>query len=207
MKKLLLIIVYGAFTGCATSHINYQVINPPDHFYKNILVLYIEGELNFFELDEETYQKELIGRYNNLENIEYRQHLEQSLSRNINRLSTKITKSSHVYPLNQRVSYTEFLEKIENEQVEAILLVNLDKYWYETSSSFNSHTGEYYQDSEPNASYLFYLIDVKTLKPVCMGVSRILGLWAGYDTLTNKFALSIARTLHRQKFVFITLKG
>jgi hypothetical protein len=207
MKKLLFLVVYAAITGCTTSHINYHTINPPDQYYKNILVLYVEGELNFVKLDEDTYQNELAGRYNNLADIEYREHLEKSLSRNMNGLSTRITKSSQVYPLNQPLSYLEFLEKIENEQAEAILLINLNTYWYEASSSFNSYTGEYYQDSEPNASYHFYLIDVNTLKPVCMGVSRIHGIWAGYDTLNNKFARTVARTLHRNNFVFINRNG
>jgi hypothetical protein len=207
MRKLIYLVTYAAITGCATNHINYHTINPPDRFYKNILLLYIEGELNFVNLDEETYQKELAGRYNNLADIEYRQHLEKSISRYMNGLSTKITRSSRIYPLNQPVSYTEFMEKIQKEQVEAIFLINLNTYWYETSGSFNPDSGEYFQDSEPNASYHFYLVDVNSLKPVCMGVSRIHGLWAGYNTLNNKFAREVARTLHRTNFVFISRKG
>jgi hypothetical protein len=80
MKKLLFLVAYTVITGCTTSHINYHTINSPDRFYKNILVLYVEGELNFVNLDEDTYQKELAGRYNNLADIEYRQHLEKSIS-------------------------------------------------------------------------------------------------------------------------------
>ncbi len=207
MRKLFFLIVAASLAGCSTSHINYQTIHSPNHFYKNILVLYIEGDLNFHKLDEDTYQKGLMGRYNDLANIEYRNHLEKALSRNLNGPQTKVIQSNEVYPLNEPVPYREFLETMAVQHIDAILLINLNDYFYRAYPSYHSETGHYYQDSEPSASFLFYLIDAESLKPACMGVSRIYGLYAGYDTLNNKFAKGLAVKLHKEKFVFIASKG
>ena len=73
--KVNFLIVSADLGGCSTSHINYQVIHSPDKFYHNILLPYIEGDLNFQKVDKDTYQCELMGRYTNLAEIEYRNHL------------------------------------------------------------------------------------------------------------------------------------
>ena len=204
MKISIFLILWILVMGCSSSHFSYQTVYPPDQFYRHLLVLYIDGTLNLHQLDEETYQLELSGRYNNLIDIEYRRHIEKALARNLKSSLTRVTNGSTLYPLNELVPFRDFMDTLMHQGIDAILLVNLNDYRYKSYSSYDSSTDTYYENIQPNAFFLFYLIEVDTRKPVCLGVSRIMGHFAGYDTLNNKFARGLATRLHKEQYIYLT---
>ncbi|WP_299759057.1 hypothetical protein [uncultured Pontibacter sp.] len=193
-------------SGCAitsTSTAKVQELAKP---YVGIMTLVTDIDTDFNQLDSATYEQHIRGKFNNLENLKYRKHLEKTLARNLEQqqqVQTRIVKSSDVFELNANVSYSEFLEKIRATGVDGILLVNLRNYWYTndyTTVHFD-HVSTTTTDTEPSAVFYTYLLDSQTLHPVWFADSMVQGISAGYDTLHNHLARSISRKLRKDKYI------
>ncbi|TPE45276.1 hypothetical protein [Pontibacter mangrovi] len=159
------------------------------------------------QLDSLTYEQHIRGKFNNLENHRHRRQMERTLARNIAPPATqaRLVKSSDVFEINTDVSYSEFLQKIRATGVDGILLVKQSAYWL-TTNSYTSVHDEYVStttaDTEPNATYHTYLIDLGSLEPVWYANSTVSGIFAGFDTLNNHLARSIFRKLRKDKYIF-----
>ncbi|GAB3823341.1 hypothetical protein GCM10028895_30150 [Pontibacter rugosus] len=199
------------FSGCAVTSTSTAKVEKPDKFYVGIMTLVTEMDADFSQLDSATYEQHVRGKFNNLENVKYRKHLEKTLARNLEKenVQTRIIKSSEVFELNSDVSYSEFVEKINKIGVDGILLVNQKNYWYSQSYStvHFDYTSATTVDQEPNAVFHTYLVDINSLKPVWFADSMIQGVSAGYDTLNNHLARSLFRKLQKDKYIFVNTKA
>ncbi|MNS14775.1 hypothetical protein D3C72_463990 [compost metagenome] len=188
-------------SGCATSSIstvsNDKAISP----YNQILTLYTDAEFDFYQLDSVTYEQNFRRKINNLSDYDYRKQLEKTLRRNLNGNQTRIVKSTEIFKVNEDIPYGEFKTKIQNAEVDAILIINMKNYWYSKSVKTDIF-GQPSVSEDPNAAFLSYLYDVKSNKTVWMAKSVVSGmLYAGYETLNNMMARRVARKLSKGKYI------
>lgn len=164
MKGLGIIFVIFLFSGCATSKITAVVNEPAAAPYSKVVVLLIENDLDFYQLDPISYDKNIQPSFNNLDLIDFRNQLLKTFARNLNSEGTELIKSNDLYPVNTPVSFGDFTRKINESNAQAILLINLKAYWEPGNSGI--HRRKELTDTSPNALFTCYLIDTKSGKPV-----------------------------------------
>lgn len=191
----LLLLALFLLAGCSTASISTVPKTVPDRPYARILTVFVDSDMDFYRLDAETYETYLKKRFNDLDHLEYRQQLERTFGRNLTATGTGIVRSSEVFEVNTEVSYDAFMNKVKETGAEAILLVNLRNYWYSYDNDNDL------DDSEPNASFNCYLVDLKTLEPVWLARSVVNGIIAGYDTLNNNLARRVAAKLRKERYI------
>ncbi|OKL41089.1 hypothetical protein [Pontibacter flavimaris] len=193
-------------SGCATTYTTTAKVEKPQKHYIGMLSLVVNTTAEISQLDSLTYEQHIRGKFNNLENHRHRRQLEKTLARNIEQPSaqTRLVKSSDVFAMNTDISYSEFLQQVRATGVDGILLVKQSAYWHTTNSYTTVHyeyTSATTADTEPNAAYHTYLIDLDSLQPVWYANSTVSGISAGFDTLNNHLARSIFRKLRKDKFI------
>ncbi|WP_143962350.1 hypothetical protein [Litoribacter populi] len=125
MKKSLLLVplLFLAF-ACATVNVNSHLLDPNAQTlrYSSVLLLYSDSEEMFYDWDEENYNYVLYGQFNSLAQEKFRRDLGQSISRNLQ--GTKVHSADQYFAIHRPVSYQDFMNKLAEIDVEAILLVN-----------------------------------------------------------------------------------
>mgnify|MGYP006284692941 CR=1 FL=1 len=189
--------------GCATTSMTPVVKDKPASAYRNVLTLILEdSETEFRNFDAATYNRFVKDHFNRLANIEYRRQLERALQRNLSVKNTRVLTSSELFEVNEEVSYKAFSAVMEEQGVEAILLIDLHDYWHSESNYYDADSGIVWEDVEPNAAYLCYLIDLASGRPQWLAKSTVRGIWAGYDTLNNHLARRLTRELREKGYVY-----
>ena len=207
MKSILLLLLPGLllFSGCATTSTSTAKVAKPEKHYIGLLSLVVNTQADISKLDSMTYEQHIRGKFNNLENSTYRKQLEKTLLRNFDRpnTQTRLVKSSDVFELNADISYSQFLEQVKKTGVDGILFVKQSNYWHSTdyTTVYNDNIATTTENTQPNAAYHTYLIDTNTLKPVWYADSKVLGVYAGFDTLNNHLARSLFNKLRKDKYI------
>jgi hypothetical protein len=188
-------------TACATSSTHTAKVEEPKKHYIGFLTLIGNFNSDFSRLDSLTYETHIRGKFNNLEQSRYRNHLEKALKETLmSRAQTRIVSSSDIFKLNDDISYSEFLERVRKTGVETILLVNLHSFWHSISYSTDDNL---FNKPEPNALFNTYLLDVQNLEPVWYAKSVVNGVYANYETLNNTFARQLLRKLRKDEYILV----
>ncbi|GET26113.1 hypothetical protein [Prolixibacter sp. NT017] len=176
--------------SCAVSSITTVEKDKIQRPYSRIVVLYTGDHEEFHQLDSTTYQNFLAGKYNALKDIDFTRQINKAFQRKLQSRGTTVIKSTNIFGVNEKVSYQQFLEAIQKTGAQAILIINLKNYWHTVNTTYSSNDSgtSVTNNTEPNASFLSYLVDLKSMKPVWMSKSTVLGVYAGYDTLNNHLA-------------------
>lgn len=175
---------------------------PAQQPYSRVLVIFTEDQFHFDGLDSAFYNQHLRNKFNTVEAVRFRSQLERSLVRNMESKGTIVLKASEMFAVNDDVTYETFREQVEKANVQAVLVVNLRKYWKSMNTYYNSATNQVNANVEPNASYNCYLLDWKHNQVMWLSNTIINGIYAGYDTLNNMLARKTAMKLSRGKFIY-----
>lgn len=195
-QSIILLLAVLLLAGCSTSSISTVPKTVPNRPYARILTVFVDSDMDFYRLDAETYENYLAKCFNDLDHLQYRQQLERTFERNLTAAGTSIVRSSDVFEVNTEFSYDAFMNKVKETGAEAILLINLRNYWYSYSNNDDR------DNSEPNASFNCYLVDLKTLEPVWLARSVVNGIIAGYDTINNNLARRVAAKLQKERYIY-----
>jgi len=207
MKSFLPVLFVALFllSGCATTSTSTAKVVKPEKYYIGLLTLVVDSQVDITKLDSATYEEHIRGKFNNLENSTYRKQLEKTLQRNFERpnAQTRLVKSSDIFDLNTDVSYSQFMEKVQEIGVDGILFVKKSNYWHSTNYTtvYDNNIATTTADTQPNAAYHTYLIDTNSLLPVWYADSKVYGVYAGFDTLNNHLARSIFNKLRKDKYI------
>jgi hypothetical protein len=207
MKTILpvLLICIMSLSGCAVTSTSTVKVDQPEKYYIGLLSLIVDSQADISELDSVTYEEQIRGKFNNLENHRYRKQLEKTLLRNFERpnAQTRLVKSSDIFDINTDITYSQFLAKLRETGVDGILFVKQSNYWYSTNYTtvLHNNVATTTSSDQPNAAFHAYLIDTHTLKPVWYADSKVYGVSAGYDTLNNHLARILFNKLRKDKYI------
>jgi len=195
MKNIsFLFILAFLVSSCASSYVSDQSISKPEKAYHHILVLSLFNEIDLKKFDNETYSKSIKNHFYNLDRIDNHPIIQKSLKDMISSNRTKVIPSYKLFKVNQEVAYDEFMETIDKEGIDAILVINQRNYYYEKSERIKED-GEIRVTESPNAVFNTYLIDRKDLEPVW--VSRIYSSGTSWDTHSSMYN-SMGRKLNKK---------
>lgn len=195
MKRLLLILpLMIVVFSCATIDINSFLLSEPTSQYKEILVLFSNAEEEFYEWNEENYHYTIMGRVNNLDQSRFRQRFMKELQTQL--APTKFQSVESFFPLQKVIQFDEFMSRIEDTNIEAILLVNTRGFW----NNELVLDGDVYL--QPNAEYHCFLIDKNALENVWMAkvgtYGHSLNTHAG---LQNRFISQLGKELYSKNLI------
>lgn len=195
MKKTsILILLYLLVSSCASSYVSDQSISEPDKAYHHILVVSLFNNINLKKFDKETYYNSIKDHFYNLDRIDNHPLIQKSIKDIMSSNRTKVIPSYKLFKVNQEVSYNEFLETIDKKDIDAILVINQQNYFYDKSERV-LEDGEIRVTESPNAVFNTYLVDREELKPVW--VSRIHSSGTSWDTHGSMYN-SMGRKLNKK---------
>ena len=195
MKNLsLLFILALLMSSCASSYVSDQSISKPEKAYHHILVLSLFNEINLKKFDEETYYSSIKDYFYDLNRIDNHPIIQKSIKEMLSSNRTKVIPSYKLFKVNQEVSYEEFLETIDKKDIDAILVINQQNYFFKKSERV-LEDGEIRVTESPNAVFNTYLVDRKDMEPVW--VSRIYSSGTSWDSHSNMYN-SMGRKLNKK---------
>lgn len=195
LKYFTVLLAITIFSGCAVSNFktvnNTRLIDP----YGKIAVIVINTQEELIDFTEQSFDDLVRPSLNDLKNIEVRSQLEKSFQNNLSSAHTAVVKSSDLFRVHENVSYDGFMNQLKDNKVEAVLVLNMSGYWNTYSESNNAI---------PNASFLCYLIDLKSGQQVWLATSTVNGTteWAAYDNVCNTLARGASRKLYKAGFIY-----
>jgi hypothetical protein len=196
------------FSGCATSKMTAVTKIKPQRGYVNLMVVFVKSADEITNLTEASYNANIKNKFNNLDDIKLRQHLEKTFASNVGTYATLVNKSSDYFGVGEEYDYQTFLSKVKETGAEGIIFINSKSRWNSESYSTytvgrRSPTSFTTTDIAPNASFLCYLIDLKTTKPVWMAQSNVFGTtWDSYNSLNTSLAKDVGYKLMKEGFVY-----
>lgn len=195
MKNLsILFILTFLASSCASSYLTDQNITQPEKAYHHVLVVSLFNNINLKKFDEETYCTFIKDHFYNLNRIDNHPLIQKSIKDVMSSNRTKVIPSYKLFKVNQEVSYDEFLETIDKKNIDAILVINQQNYFYDKSERVLKD-GEIRVTESPNAVFNTYLVDRKDLEPVW--VSRIYSNGTSWDTHSSLYN-SMSRKLNKK---------
>jgi hypothetical protein len=207
MKIVIVVLTIICLFSCATTNTTTVNIIKPESPYSRIMVVTVTRADDLYTFNEEYYNKNIRKKFNNVHDLEYRNHLEKAVLRTIQGESDfpVVVKSVDVYTPIVDYTYEEFMQKFKETGCQAILFVNLSNYW--TTENYITTQGEYLSytstNSQPNHTYLCYLLDQDDLqRNTWVGKISVFGTFAGYDTLNNHLARRLASRLRKSNYTY-----
>ena len=201
MKTFQLIIACLYLTGCASSKFTTAINNKTPYPYGKVMVLTVESNNDFYQLDSSSYYSIIQRSFNKIDNFDFRKQLERTLDKNLGSDNTVIIKSSDMFKPNSEISYNDFKQTLQNSGAEAVLILNLKNYWNTSSYSINNNVVS--QNQKPNALFIGYLVDLKDNKPVWAAKMVInAATIAGYDTLNSELAKKLGSNLSKENYIY-----
>jgi hypothetical protein len=122
LSLFLLILLYTSCTNFQRA-ISTQKGNVSEKRVDNFLVLFIEYKDEIPRLDEEFYNKALKGKFNNLEHERFRNHLADVAWDTF--FPVMSFDYRNIFEVHQGYTYEEFKTRLEQPNLEYILLVNM----------------------------------------------------------------------------------
>ncbi len=161
-----------------------QNITIPEQPIKEVLFLYGVIEEDIHQLDKETYDKTLKGRYNDLQHKYFRERLNNHLFSMLN--PTIVYGYSSLFEDYQAYPFEDFQQKIKEKGIQHILLISEKK-----RTVFNENIIREYQ---------VYLIESASGKPIWVSY----GYHSGTLSSIRGLARGIAKDLERGKNVIVS---
>lgn len=195
MKRSILIApLLLAIFSCATIDINSFMVGEPTSQYNEILVLFSNAEDEFYEWNEENYQYTLNGRFNNLDQARLRERLSKEMQNKLR--PTRIRTVEEFFPLHKPISYEVFMSRLDNTQIEAILIVNTRGFW---NNELVLEGSVYHQ---PNAEYHCFLLDRNGMEKIWMAKVGTYGHSLNtHSGLQNRFIEELGKDLYAKKLI------
>jgi hypothetical protein len=205
MKFLLTLLISLSLAGCATT--SSSVINKraeTDKPYSSILVLPYSGTEHLFTFDSVYYASEVYKNFTSIEDMKLRKHLEKTVHRNIVKNNfPRLVAASEIFADEEYYSYTEFLDKVHQIGVQAILLIRASDYWL-TESLTTDSWGDPTVDRDGNVLIYTYLLDVASMdRPVWYAKIQVEGTYmSAYEVLHNHYARKLASRMRKSKLLY-----
>lgn len=194
------LITAALFSSCATSSLHSEAKKGRTQPFRTVLTLYVDDPLIMQQFDSAFFTNKVSNYFNDLSTLPIRRQLERTMKRNLSNTSTRVISSSELFSVNDEVSYSTFKQKIENANVDAILLINEEHYW--ETVSYNRVGNRVEKDAQPNSAFHCYLADAASGEVLWLARCTVRGIFAGYDTLNNILARRVSRTLKGEGYVF-----
>jgi len=202
MKNLsFLFILALLLTSCASSYVTDQNITKPEKAYHHILVVSLFNDLNLKKFDKETYSTSIKDYFYDLNRIDNHPLIQKSIKEMLSSNRTIVIPSYKLFKVNQDVNYEEFLETIDQKEIDAILVINQQNYFYEKRERV-MEDGEIRVNESPKAVFNTYLVDRKKLEPVW--ISRIYSNGTSWDThgsMYNSMGRKLTKKLIKSGYI------
>jgi hypothetical protein len=160
LKYLTLSSFITIFCGCNVTLKTVNMTQPGQH-YKKIVVMVLNTRSELKDFSERSFDSVVNPVFNNLKDLEVRTKVEKSLAKGLASPGTTVVKSSDIFKLHEDVSYSQYLNRLKDNNIEAVLILGLSTHW-SGSGKINNGTAEKY----PIFSFLYYLIDIKSTQQV-----------------------------------------
>ena len=202
MRKLsFLFLLPFLINSCASSYVTDQSISNPDKAYHHVLIVSLFNDIDLKKFDKETYYNSIKDYFYNLDRIDNHPIIQESLKDMISSNRTKVIPSYKLFKVNQEVSYEEFLERIDKKDIDTILIINQQNYFYDKSERI-LEDGEVRITESPNAVFNTYLIDRKNLEPVWLGRIYSSGTsWDSHGSMYNSMGRKLNKKLIKSGFI------
>lgn len=209
LSLALLFMIAG--TGCVSSSITVlEKKYEPTRPFGKVLLVYIDEGCDFSVFDSTTYNICMRSNFMNPDNMELRKSVEDKIVHDMSSAGTTILKSSA--SLNVRTnSYNDFVHLIDQQAIEAILLVDFHRYSRTENESqpMGSYQKGEYIPNRPmhyktlNAAYECYLINPKNVAvPYWRAEIGLRGkIGAGKSGLNSGMAHQLAQTLQSNGYI------
>jgi hypothetical protein len=167
LKYLTLSAFTTIFCGCA---VNLKTVNmtQPTHPYQKIAVMVLNTRNELKDFGERSFDSVVNPVFNNLKDLDVRTKVEKSLAKGLASQGTTIVKSSDIFKLHEVVSYSQYLNRLKDNNVEAVLILGLSTHW-SGSGKINNGTIE----KDPRFSFLYYLVDIKSTQEVWLATNGL----------------------------------
>ncbi|MCZ4693731.1 hypothetical protein DWB61_10045 [Ancylomarina euxinus] len=202
MKNLSLSIILAFLvSSCASSYVSDQSISQPEKAYHHILVMSLFNDINLKKFDEETYYSSIKDYFYDLNRIDNHPLLQNCIKEFMASNRTIVVPNHTLFKVNQDISYEDFLETIDKKDIDAILIINQQNYFYEKKERI-LEDGEIRVDESPNAVFNTYLVDRKNLEAVW--VSRIYSSgtsWDSHGSMYNSMGRKLTKKLIKSGYI------
>ena len=202
MKNLsFLFLLTFLVSSCASSYVTDQNLAKPEKAYHHILVVSLFNDLNLKKFDKETYYASIKDYFYDLNRIDNHPLVQKSIKDMLSSNRTKVIPSYKLFKVNKEVNYEEFLKTIDKKNVDAILIINQQNYFYKKTERI-LEDGEIRVNESPNAVFNTYLVDRKNLEPVW--VSRIYSngtSWDTHGTMYNSMGRKLTKKLIKSGYI------
>lgn len=131
MKRFLILFFFIALlAGCVAPSISVVVKKEATKPFSKVLVIYLDEACDFSMFDSTTYNICVKGCFIKTDNYEVRTKVEKILSEALASRGTAIVRSSALFK-TRAASYTDFNRSIDSVGIDAILLVDFQKYMHD----------------------------------------------------------------------------
>lgn len=205
MKRFLFILFLPLlWSGCAFVQSTPIVKEKPPQRYQKIVTLVVDrGAFNPGRFDGSLYRQYLQGAFNNLTEVDFRQHLERSLRRTLEGPRLEVLSSSELFGVGDVVSYQAFTDTLQQRGVEAVLLINL---WNNRQSEVvRSEAGApaaWDEETPDDPVVLCYLFDYATGRPFWMAKTAVVTSTGGFRVYHNHLARRIRDQLVVERYIY-----
>ena len=171
--------------------------------YDNVLVLFIDRGPELTEFSNATYDTVIRKRFNNLNSIKERGTVEDRFIWKSGIEHVSISGASDLFGAGEDIDYKTFIAAAKKKGSQAILLINMNAYTSREAKTISQNNVNYKQvvtSTISYGSYLSYLIDLNTNKPVWMGKSVVKDA-GSFNGITKYFAKNIIAELNKEGFI------
>lgn len=199
MKGILPYLLAPFLFSCASSSIRVQNFGDAKGQLNKILTCIIDKPLTVHTFDSAFFDVSIKDYFNDLGNLQVRNQLEKTLKRNLETAPNEIVRSSELFVVNEKITYSDFKQRIKNKGIKAILLINEESSWDTPNYIVSGNSVRY--DGQPNTAFHCYLIDAESGQIIWLSRCVVKGVFAGYDTLNNTLARRLSNKLRESGYI------
>ncbi|MDR3715274.1 MAG: hypothetical protein P4L51_20910 [Puia sp.] len=157
-------------SGCAAPLVRVIDEKEVPRPFKNVMVVYVDGNIDFHFLDSTTYNICVRPAFSDTGKFVARNDAENLLSEYLSSSHTKIIKSGDLFTYDYN-SYADFTNQIDSLRIEAVLLVDFTRYSHtayntgtrlSTSPYYFNHRDKFKAPTTAKSMFQCYLVDPKT---------------------------------------------
>lgn len=195
MKKLVIFsLLVLLMQSCISAHINSHKLVENNSQYEKLLLLITDSENVFYQLDEENFNAVINGRFNDIDGLERRRILGNTLQMYMPMV--KILPADKQFDIHKLVSLDEFINKVSPLDFDAVMLLHTRGLWREEvviggDSSFS-----------PKSEFHIFLMDRNLFENQYISKVNVDGNpHNSFEDLFDRLAKELATDLGKKGFI------
>lgn len=204
--SLVMLVFVFSVTACYTPRgIHTQTMAEPEKPVFDFMVLFVPTDEDIHLLDRQTYDRLLMGSFNDLQYKNFRNYLSDGFRKNFK--GTFVHDYQNFFTDHHRYSYDEFISALKHDGVKHILLITLKSEAKNVRPIVTSDV--VIPVNYTDRSYQIYLFDIERPTPLWLsyGFPTSTGGIMGVRSTARKLARGTAKELDKGQLLFASSKG